>query len=154
MQIVKIDVSTGNVMWQMGPGLDFTWIGEDEDEDVWFRLQHGPIRLPNGNLLLFDNGNGRYGMDCRLGSWSRALELEVDEDAMTVEPVWEHRVPFSQAMGNVERLPTGETFIYNGWMGDAVEVTPDHDEIWAAKFPRMVKAFTLRYMKSNWSYEL
>lgn len=71
--IFKIDMKTGEIIWRLGEEGDFKMRGEDR-----FYHQHSPELQPNGNLLIFDNGTGRpeeYG-----GAYSRAIELEIDED--------------------------------------------------------------------------
>jgi hypothetical protein len=52
-QIVKIDRSTGNVMWKLGgKENEFTFVN-----DTGFSYQHDIRRLENGHITLFDNGN-------------------------------------------------------------------------------------------------
>lgn len=52
----------------------------------WSWYQHAPLKMPNGNLLQFDNGDNRnYGS----GSvYSRAVEYEIDEENMTIKQIW------------------------------------------------------------------
>jgi hypothetical protein len=152
LRLIKVDVATGEIVWQMGPGLEFEWLGSEPEEDKWFRLQHDPQWLPDGNLLLFDNGNCRYDDNCFAGPWSRGLELVVDEEAKTVEVAWEYRVPFSHARGNIERHPDGNTLLCNGWAGDVIEVTPGDLEIWRVEFNTVFKISTARYYPAMWIY--
>src|SRR5690606_22856813 len=50
--------------------------------------QHAPLVLPNGNLFVFDNGiNRQFGA---ADSYSRGVEYEIDDEAMTVRQVWEY----------------------------------------------------------------
>jgi hypothetical protein len=151
LMLAKIAAPSGEVLWRMGPELDFTWLGDDAEADQWFRMQHDQKTLPNGHLLLFDNGNCRYTIDCNRGPWSRGLELEVDEDAMTVKKVWEHRVPFSHAMGSIERLPNGNTVIHSGWQGRFCEVTPAGEELWVGHMRNWDKTPTMRPYPSLWT---
>ncbi len=59
-----IDKDTGQIVWAWGPGeLDG---------------QHKPHMLPNGNILIFDNGT--------LRKWSRVIQL----DPLKEEIVWEY----------------------------------------------------------------
>lgn len=54
----------------------------------WCWYQHAPKVLPNGNVLLFDNGFNRlFG---QASEWSRAVIYEIDEDEMTVRQDWEY----------------------------------------------------------------
>ena len=50
--------------------------------------QHAPKLMPNGNILLFDNGYFRnYNLST---NYSRAVEYKVNEVDRTVEQVWQH----------------------------------------------------------------
>ena len=124
-RILKVSRETGELVWQMGEGLDFEWVGEPEaGPDRWFRFQHDPHWLSDTRLLLFDNGNCRYQPNCLTGDWSRALELEFDEGARTVSRVWEYRLPFGGSHGNAQRHESGNTLIASGAGGRIVEVLP------------------------------
>jgi hypothetical protein len=87
--VLKLDVASGAVLWQLGKGLDFTLLEADGTEaapERWFHGQHDVKRV--GDLLyVFDNGKGmeEVGLERR----SRALILELDEDAMTARIAWE-----------------------------------------------------------------
>ena len=70
---------------------------EITDEDVlsgnsnhpdfeWAWYQHSTILLPNGNLMLFDNGENRNFVGT--GPYSRAVEYEIDEENKTIKQVW------------------------------------------------------------------
>jgi outer membrane protein assembly factor BamB len=131
-RVVKLDVDSGDVIWQLGEGGDFTWIGDEPAGERWFTDQHDAHFLPNGNLALFDNGNCRAGNE---DPYSRAVELAVDQTNMTVSLVWQHRVPYAGAMGNVVRMDDGNTFISGGWNGQLVEAAPNGDEIWRLQYP-------------------
>lgn len=51
---------------------------------------HCPVELPNGHVMLFDNGYSRLFSPQAGESYSRAVEYEVDEAEMTVRQVWEY----------------------------------------------------------------
>ena len=52
----------------------------------WAWYQHAPEILPDGSILLFDNGDNRgY---AHPGTYSRAVIFDIDEAAMTVRQVW------------------------------------------------------------------
>jgi hypothetical protein len=141
-RILKVDAATGEIIWQMGKGLDFTWLGDEPEEDQWFINQHDGQPLNNGHFLIFDNSNGRYN-PCRANPWSRVIELDVDPEAMTVRLVWEHRVPYAAAMGSAVRLSSGNTLIGGGSVGHILEVTPDGQEIWSLRFPTISQSLTI-----------
>ncbi len=104
-EVTKISRATGQIIWRMGgKNNEFTL----HDPEGWFDHQHAAYRLPNGHLTLFDNGTFR--------GWSRAVEYAVDESLKVVTKVWEFNAGYSMlgwAMGNMQRLPNGNTMI--GW---------------------------------------
>ncbi len=109
-EIFKIDRQTGAVMWRMGgKGNQFEFLAGSPR----FYHQHDMRRLPNGNLLLFNNWSAPT---LAASSFSRALEYEVFEITRTVRLVKEFRnTPdtFSSAMGSSQRFANGNTGI--GW---------------------------------------
>jgi hypothetical protein len=128
-RVIKVDVATGEVLWQLGKDLDFEWISGEPEFEQWFYAQHDARELPNGHILMYDNGPGRVS-ECGGTPWSRALELEIDEEAMTVGLVWEHRIHYAAANGMVRRLPNENTMIFGGWNSLIVEATPEGEEVW------------------------
>jgi hypothetical protein len=113
-QVVLIAPDLQSLRWRLGgPGSDFTFL-RDRDR---FYAQHSAISLPNGNVLLFDNGNRRP--DSEGGQFSRALELELDLDEMTATTVWEYRYTqplFAICCSSVQRLENGNTVVMFGSM--------------------------------------
>jgi len=113
-EITKIDRNTGDIIWRLGLNAknnDFTFVNDTRG----FSHQHDARILPNGHLTLFDNGN------FLAPAYSRAVEYELDENAMTATQVWEYRnSPDTNGgfMGSVQRLPGGGTLI--GWGGTPV----------------------------------
>jgi hypothetical protein len=154
-RILKIDVDTGDILWALGPDQDFDWLGPEMPRDRWFDSQHDVHPLPNGHLLFFDNGSCRQGYTI-LGAYSRALELAVDEENMTVSIAWEHRTDYAGAMGNIARLANGNTFIAGGWGGYLIEVKPDQTEIWKLQYPtilQMPNIARVQPLPALWRYE-
>lgn len=138
-RLVKIDMTSGDIIWQMGPdmgvgALDFEYVSAGPPAEDWFRMTHNAQYVGPNRILVFDNSVCRYQPNCLRGRWSRALEIEVDENARTVTPVWEHRVEFAAAQGNVERHADGNTLICSGSGRSVVEVAPDGDETFRVKF--------------------
>ena len=85
--------------------------------------------LPNGNLLLFDNGLRHTERQ------SRAVEYRLDVPARTATMVWEFRhVPplYTPFTGSVERLPNGNTVVAFAFSGAVVEVDPAGGVLWEA----------------------
>ena len=122
--IFKVERATGDVLWQLGgEGSDFTAIGELFDHGHY--SHHWP-----GGFLVFDNG------DHRSPPVSRVAEYSYDEQAMTVELVWEMEEPtgsFIAVLGDARRLSNGNTLIDWSSKGRIQEVTPDKEVVWEAE---------------------
>ncbi|MBI5324540.1 MAG: aryl-sulfate sulfotransferase, partial [Ignavibacteriae bacterium] len=128
-EIIKIDRQNGDLIWILGgkssKSNQFHFLNDTIDGFFGFSHQHSVMKLPNGNLLLFDNG------DLKPKFYSRVVEYKLDEVNKTIEKVWEYNDSFKIAtysMGNVQRLPNGNTLI--GWGLNsanltATEVRPD-----------------------------
>lgn len=106
-EVTKINSVTGDIIWRFGGSqneFDFT------NDTIGFSGQHSVLRLPNGNIALFDNGNGHT-------TWfSRGVEYEIDESEMTATLIRECReLPdtYSPIMGNVTSLPGNHLVV--GW---------------------------------------
>jgi hypothetical protein len=116
--IFQIDRATGTVDWQLGgDDSDFTFPHGGQYDHL-----HSPRLLPDGHLLLFDNGpltgDDRY---------SEVIEYAVDMDARTVVPVWSHdahRGIYASVLGSAERLDDGDTFISWGAGSRYTQVGP------------------------------
>ena len=110
--ITKINSNTGALMWTLaGPfatiASDFTIVANPLNG---FSAQHSVRSLPNGNLLIFDNGT-RHATPR-----SRAVEYQLNTGAHTATMVWQytHTPPYFTAFtGSVQRLKNGDTLI--GW---------------------------------------
>lgn len=84
---------------------------------------HDATLLPNGNVLVFDNGLDR--------GWSRVVEVDPRSD----EIVWEYRAAkpedfYSRAQGAAQRLANGNTLITDSDSGLLFEVTPEGEIVW------------------------
>ena len=117
-ELIKINRTTGAIMWRMGgkqsKNNQFNFINDTDDDGNWgFSAQHTPVRMSNGNILLFDNGNLK---DC-FEKYSRAVEYKVDELNKTATKVWEFRMTpdmYISFMGSVQELNNGNIFISFG----------------------------------------
>jgi Arylsulfotransferase (ASST) len=112
--VAIVDRGTGDIIWKLGPPA--------------LAYQHAPTPLPNGNLLIFDNGTHR--LDANV-PYSRVLEVE----PATKRVAWSYqeRRPidfFSPLISNAQRLPNGNTLICEGSFGRLFEVTPDSLVVW------------------------
>ncbi|MGC2202631.1 MAG: aryl-sulfate sulfotransferase [Stellaceae bacterium] len=112
--VILIERATGNILWKLGaPPL---------------AQQHDPRPLPNGNVLIFDNGTHRRDHPA---TFSRVIEV----DPRTSEIVWEYRDRslfefFSPYSSGAQRLPNGNTLICEGCHGRIFEVTSTREVVW------------------------
>lgn len=112
--------------------------GDDFD---WPWGPHSPMAMPNGNILVFDNGYNRYFMNNTSNEkedYSRVVEYKVDEKNMTVQQVWSYgenrgKETFSRALGGVQYLTeTGNVLFCSGTQthtkegrgGHVIEIDP------------------------------
>lgn len=81
---------------------------------VWPTHQHAAELEPDGTLRMFDNGNDErstpYRESGQVGSWSRLLEVRIDEAAGTFDPVLQRVASstgalYAGSLGNADRLP-------------------------------------------------
>jgi len=135
-QVVSIAPDFKSLRWRLGgPGGEFIFA---DPSDRFYR-PHSASLLPNGNVLLFDNGNFRPPDEG--GQYSRALELSLNLDTMTASKVWEYRHEpdvFSACCSNVTRLDNGNTLVLfgNNLVEECcgpfpiVEVDPSGEAVW------------------------
>jgi len=112
--VIVIERRTGAVIWKLGPPT--------------LNNQHAPTPLPNGNLLIFDNGTHR--LDGHV-PYSRVIEV----DPSTKQVVWSYQDKppsafFSPLISNAQRLPNGNTLICEGVFGRLFEVTQEGETVW------------------------
>lgn len=108
-EIVSVAPDFKSIEWRLG-GPDSSYEFRDPTDRFYF--QHTVSELPNGNVLLFDNGRDRP--DQEGGEYSRALELALNTYELTAVKVWEYRhAPdlFSPSRSSAYRLPSGNTLI-------------------------------------------
>ncbi len=112
--VMKIDRRSGRVLWKLGaPPLSG---------------QHAPVPLPNGNILIFDNGPTRLDQTF---PFSRVIEI----DPATNQIVWKYQDAnaqsfYSDRISNAQRLPNGNTLINEGMFGRSFEVTSAGEVVW------------------------
>ena len=108
-QVLSLSPDFRTIEWQLhGPDSDYHFPNPDDR----FYRQHTAAQLPNGNILVFDNGSLRP--DSEGGRYSRALELRLDPAAGAAVKVWEYRPDtaiHSESGGSAYRLRNGNTLV-------------------------------------------
>lgn len=124
-EITKINTQTGEIVWRLGgKNNEFKFVNDPLNG---FSHQHGIRRLPNGNIILFDNGN------LHSPQFSRAVEYKLDEKAKIAELVWEYRHDppiYGFALGFAQRLSNGSTLINYGTAQRVIEVDKSGIKRW------------------------
>jgi hypothetical protein len=104
--VTKHDINSGEVIWQLGgTKSDFTI---DGDPLNGFSGQHFARALPDGHLMVYDNGTNHD------PAQSRAVEYVIDADDKTATFVKDFRRPsltFTSFLGSAQRLPNGHTLV-------------------------------------------
>jgi hypothetical protein len=113
--IAVLEKDTYRVLWAWGA-----------DQLDW---PHHPTMLPNGHILIFDNGTKR--------KYSRVIEINPVEETI----VWSYQGDppksfFSHTRGSAQRLPNGNTLICESNVGRAFQVTEDGTLVWEWLNPR------------------
>jgi len=127
--VVILDRETLSPVWHWGEGV--------------LDLPHMPTMLPDGHILVFDNGTSRH--------YSRVLEIAPD----TGEIVWSYEGDPKQSFrsewrGSNQRLPNGHTLIDESQRGHVFEVTPRGKIVWELWNPDMMgnkRRRIYRYMR-------
>jgi hypothetical protein len=124
-QVMSIDPNSGAVLWRVGGAKgNYKFV---DDPLGGFSKQHAVKVLPNGNLLLFDNGTDHS------PSESRGVEYQLDSTGKTARMVWEYRHPkplFARFVGWVQRLKNGDTWVAFALLGRVVEADPTGKALW------------------------
>lgn len=110
--IMIIEKKTGKIVWAWGPGV--------------LEGPHMPNMLPNGNILIYDNGNHT---EANSRGFTRAIEI----NPLTGKIVWEYgsnREFFSPARGSAIRMENGNTLIATSDYGWFFEVTNGGEKVW------------------------
>jgi hypothetical protein len=130
--IVKFRRNSGQLIWILSPpdNWDMESFGSyllkpaNETEHFFPYHAHAPMLLPNGNLMVYDNGNNRASaFSPKLPdseNFSRAVEYAINEQTMEAEIVWQYGINtdpryYSAALGDADLLPqTDNVLITHG----------------------------------------
>jgi hypothetical protein len=144
-EITKIDRDTGEIIWRLGgPHNQFSFVNDPLDGP---RNQHTFRMVTTNDYTVLDNGN------LHSPSMSRGVEYLLDTTNMTATLVWQYPNPATQSvfayyMGNVQRLPNGNTLIdwAVGNLPKLTEVRPDGTKAFEMDWVTRWEAFrTWRY---------
>jgi hypothetical protein len=130
--VVKIRRNDGTTVWMLnGSNPDFSGFS-------WQGQQHGIHILGVDHFMLFNNNSmvsltnlealGFPPADRPMGTGdgSIALELQLDQGTKSVTRVWSYKSRIqTDFLGDVQRLPSGNTLVNYGSMGALHEVGPD-----------------------------
>ena len=131
--VILIDRSGDNILWRLGgEWSDFTFV---DDDFGGFSQQHDASLLPNGDVMLFDNGNEHN------PPVSRVVRYRLDHEEKTATLVWEVRHEpdlFCEGGASAQYLDNGNTLI--GWSlgGVVTMVDPDGQVLWEIRTLRGV----------------
>ena len=131
--VLKLNAKTGDLLWQLGGrGNQFEIV---DDPLNGFSAQHTAYITDEGTLLVFDNGMTHDPPQ------SRAVEYELDLEAMTATMVWEFRpepndAVYSHIVSSAERLQNGHTLVGFGVKGRIFEVDAQSEPVWEASITR------------------
>ena len=148
--LVKIDMASGELDWILGTpaGWRVPWsdaLLEPVGELDWMYYQHGPSFTPDGNIVLFDNGDSRaiaFEEPLPMAErYSRVVEYAVSEDTMEVSQAWVYGGSsgedsfHSRYLSDADWLPvTGNVLITDGARetdAAGTSVAPDDARRWA-----------------------
>ncbi len=127
--VVIADRETGEVTWKLTTP---TILDPQSEEEAFIpsplAQQHNASVLPNGNVLIFDNGAHRPDNSV---PFSRVIEV----DPETSKIVWKYQdfslMNFvSPFISGAQRLPNGNTLITEGNFGRIFEVTAEGELVW------------------------
>lgn len=119
-KVMIIRKRDGQIIWRSKEGLLDT--------------QHDPTLLPNGNILVFDNGYYRAPQPFSVFG-SRVVEIDPKENKI----IWQFdggkgvidKIKFfAPIVGGAQRLPNGNTLVTDGVRGHIFEVTYDGKLVW------------------------
>ncbi len=90
----------------------------DHSDFEWNWDQHSPVIMPNGNLIMFDNGSARNFNAGAPIHYSRAVEYKINASTMTVQQVWDYgkeraAETYSLIVSSVKYLPKTNHILFS-----------------------------------------
>ncbi len=137
-RVIRIDYATGDIVYQMGMGPPSMPSGDVDFGDNLFSYQHAPELLPNGNMVLYDNGDRRDQVDQTTETGvTKAIELSFTGTPPSSATIaWQYTLPgYTPALGDADRQPGGNTLVAAGWEGKVIEVDASGTMVWQLEVP-------------------
>ena len=133
--VVKVSRKDGSTVWVLNGGKNplpgVSWKGS----------QHGIHMIDPNNFVLFNNNStSLMGMGSAggTGDGSKVLQIKIDPIAKSASTVWSYKGPANlqtDVMGDVQRLPNGNTLIAYSTKGAVQEVDKDGQVLSEWTFP-------------------
>jgi hypothetical protein len=145
-EVTKINRPGGDIIWRLGgKGNQFTFVNDPHNG---FHLQHDARRLANGHITTYDKGTG---IDPSF--FSRGVEYSLDLEELEATMVWQYintPITYAGAMGNMQRLPGGNSLIGWGFSSAPLltEVTPAGEKVFELSTAK--PAATYRAFRYPW----
>lgn len=132
--VINIDYETGKLNWILGDPeawpeeyqkYFFKPVGDLANFD-WQYEQHSCVVVPNGDIMLFDNGHWRSKVKEKYipnsQNFSRGVRYRIDTEKMEIEQVWQYGKErgadfFSPYICNVEYYDEGRYMVHSGGVG-------------------------------------
>jgi hypothetical protein len=129
--VVKVDRKDGSTVWALNGGESplpgVTWQGS----------QHGIYVMDPNQILIFNNNSSALESG-GTGDGSKVLQLKIDPAAKTVSSIWSYKGPSNlqtDIMGDIQRLPNGNTIIGYSTKGAVQEVDKNGSVLTDWTFP-------------------
>lgn len=172
--VINVDLATGQLNWILGDPEGwpqelvaqyfFTPIGEDFE---WAYEQHGCVMLPDGDIMLFDNGHYRAKDPARYllnkDNYSRGVRYRLDLEKRTIRQIWQYGKErgadfFSPYISNVEYYGGGHYMVHSGGIGYfdglPLEGLPAQKALGPDKDRVTMRSITVELMDDEVVYEL
>jgi hypothetical protein len=131
--IVKVS-ATGTPQWQLGGSCAGAPAGTRCSPQSWL-VNHGHHLLQDGTFVLFNNGENDF-------NHVREFDLAATPTSFTATPVKDYTgTGTGNTLGDVQRLPGGNTLVTYSMEGKIVELDPSWNE---------VQTFSVRVGYSSW----
>jgi hypothetical protein len=138
-RIVKIEKETGKVVNSWGAKMPS---GEARDGENFFRKQHGPLIMDDGNIAVFDDA------DTNIRNEPSSVRIfSQPSPGHPSKIIWEFDCAFDSVMklnksyrgGNVDLLPNGNYLVCMGQVNRIFEITKNKSVVWSALTERKAR---------------